>query len=174
MSNPYSAPDSDLDTLNQSKNIPWLWTIYNTLVMFGVAAQILLFATGRVQQQVIGMLQTGSPMPAEVPMEQMVAGFLVFNYLLVGLMIVIGYLLVWRVNCRNLWALYLFSAYMVLWFFLGLESFNMILDLPDYEADFLDYATNLIGLFGDVLLFVWAIWGWRQFPPGRGGADMSA
>lgn len=174
MSNPYSAPDSDLDTASYSKAIPWLWSIYNAYVLFALAVQALFFMTGKTERLITGLLEAEPAMQNGMPLEQMVTGFLVFNYLLVVVMIAIGYLLVWRVNCRNRWALYVFCAYMVLWLLMGTDSFTTTLDLPGYEMGLLDYLANGIGILGDVLLFAWAIWGWRRFPPGHGRADLSA
>jgi len=102
-------------------------------------------------------------MTNDLSVSEMALGLMVFSYFIAAVFSLIGYFLVWRVNCRNRWALYLISAYMVFWFGLGIYSFLSTLNTPGYQVTFLDYCTTIISQLWAVAVFVWAIRGWRRY-----------
>lgn len=161
MSDPYSTPESDLSVKQASKKLPWLWTIYNGYMVFSLITTCILVLTGKSWQMFYGMANA-NPAPG-VPAESFAYGIMIFSYVFVLILIAIGYLLVWRVNCRNLWALCVFAIYMIIWFLLGAYSLVTVFDIPGYEVTFLDYFTNIVSQLWTLVLLIWPIWAWRKY-----------
>jgi hypothetical protein len=162
VSNPYSTPDSDVSKSTPSLKVPWLWTIYNTFIIFIVLGNVMYVSTGKMREMFAGTIKADPSYSSGAPIAEAVLGLFVVNYLIMLVLVLVGYFLVWRVNRRNTWALYALTVFSLLWLALGIYSYVFSFSIPGYQVSMLDHVDLVIGTLFLIVIFTRPYFGWRK------------
>ncbi len=162
MSDPYSTPDSDVSTPENSIKVPWLWTLYNSFILYLIISNVIYIVSGKLKQLYVGFVKSDLRFSDEIPLNEAVIGLVVFNYLVMIVMVLIGYLLVWRINRRNTWALYSSTIYFIIWGALSVYSFVISFRIEGYQNTVLDYADMAIGTLFILAIAIRPYFGWKR------------
>ena len=142
--------------------MPWLWTFYNSFVLYNIVVTVIYIATGKIQKFITGIIESDPGYSDTVPLAEAVLGLFVFNSLLILILVSVGYILVWRVNRRNAWALYALTVFCLLWLALGTYSYYVSFSIPGYQVTMFDHLNYVIGSLFLIVIFVRPYIGWNR------------
>ena len=159
VTDPYTAPASDVSLRRASPGVPWLWTLYNGYVLYALTLIVIFYLVGKTPEMFRAYVGADAAASAGSRANAIAFGLMLFNYLLTLVFFAIGYLLVWRVNRGGNIALYLYAVYLSLLLGLGIYSFITGLRLPGYEPTWLDHFAGITTNAWVAILLGWGICG---------------
>ena len=161
MSNPYTTPNADVSESLPRFRVPWLWTIYNSFILYTILIFVIYLSSGKTREYFTATIKSDPSITDAESFDDAMLGLYVINYFIFFVLAITGYLLVWRVNHRDTWALFALTVLSLLWIALGAYSYIFSLGLPDYHISMLDHVVIVIDTLFLMAILVRPYIGWR-------------